>query len=353
MTTTFDDKMIHYSNTLRDNGLMEGKMGACLYFFIVGKLQRKKHFTKQAEALLDGIFNTVSLSSQTNFGQGMAGIGWGIEYLIRNNLVKGNSDEILEDIDNCVLKVLTTDDQLGIELSDGLTGYLLYIIQRLKSKRTNDKSLSFELNRELLILILNRLDQTYLSSAHPITNDIQFDFLQNFPYLIRSLRFAYDLCLFNTKIERMTYGLISHFETSMHGLNTNKLHLALEIKLLSNKMSINKWERLIDNLLYTIDFNELVNEVDLQSAGFRNGLAGLIYLLQIAVQSLPFDNQYHDKASHVLSSLPMIKIDLPKENDELFVQKICLSNGIMGATLFELFSSIKKKRINEIEPFLI
>lgn len=353
MLTDFDDKIIQYSNSINEIGLMEGKMGACLYFFIVGKVQDKKHFTKQGELLLDEVFERVSISTPTNFANGLAGIGWAVEYLIQSNLVKGNSDVILEEIDNCILKTLTLDDGLDIDFTDGLIGYLFYFIQRLKSERKSGKSIAFELNRELLILTLNRIDQKYLSSAHPITDDIQFDFFQNYPYLIRLLGFAFGLNIFNTKIERMVNELFRYFETSTHGLNTNRLHLVLEIIVLCKKMSINKWDGLIDNLLHSIGFEELIKEIDTQCVGIRSGLSGLKYILSNATYILPIDNIYQIKAFKSLSSLPEVAIGSLFEAKEISLEKICLSNGVMGAMLFELLgTSSSGIKDNIINPFL-
>lgn len=335
MTSDFDNKIIQFSNSINEIGLMEGKMGACLYFLIVGKVQDKKNFTKQGKLLIDDIIKNVSINTPTDFGFGLAGIGWAFEYLIQNKLLKGNSDVILEDFDNCILKTLSTDSYLDIDFADGLTGYLLYVIQRLKFKRKPEKSLAYKLNCELLILILNSIDQKYLLSQHPITDDIQFDFFQNYPYLIRLLGFAFDLDLFNSKIERMVNELFQYFETSTHGLNANRLHLVLEIMVLCKKMSINKWDGLIDKLLYSIDFEKLIREIDTTSIGFRNGLSGLKYILLNATRILPIESLYQMKVYQVLRSLPEIAIESLPEAKEISIEKISFSNGIIGAIIFE------------------
>jgi len=353
MITEFDKKTIQYSNSISDLGVMEGKMGACLYFYIAGKIQQKKYFTKQGELLLDEIFKSVSLSTPTNFGNGLSGIGWGLECLIQNNQVKGNSDKILEDIDNSILKTLSTDFDLDIDFNDGLTGYMLYVIQRLNSKRKSEKSLAFKLNCELLIYILNSIDQKYLSSAHPITDDIQFDFFQNYPYLVKLLGFAFDLNLFNTKIRRMANELFRYFETSTHALNTNRLHLVLEIMILTNKLQSNKWNRLIDNLLYSICFENLIREIDATNLGFRSGLAGLKYCLTKVTHILPADSIYQMEARQALKSLPEILIESPSEAKDIPIEKFSLSNGLIGSMLFEMHNtSSSREKVRIIQPLL-
>lgn len=353
MLSEFDRKIIQYSSSIKDLGLMEGKMGACLFFYIIGKAQKKSHFNKQGELLLDNIINEVSSNIPTNFGRGLAGIGWGVEYLIQNKYVDGNSDEILEDIDNQILLTLSTINNFGLDISDGLSGYILYLVQRLKNKRTGKRSLSFDLNKELLIYTLNRIHKKEIKENFSFSDVIQFDFFQGHTYLLRLLRHVYDLHLFNDKVEHMASDLLSQLEAFRPRHHTNRLHLAIEIGLLSNSISTSKWNNMIDNLLHSVDFDSLVDEVVIQSISLRNGLTGLRYLLISMVNYLPTDSQYREKARQALIALPQNDLTLPLKDDPLLIQKISLSKGIMGARLLELFVNSPNNGATTINPLLI
>lgn len=125
-----------------DSGLFRGKMGFVVYF---------SHYAKNTgyaiyEALIDRLFDEIysSLDGRTpiNLEAGLCGIGWGIEYLIHQGFVKGNADELLEDIDSQIME----RNPLYIKdysFRTGLSGILYYVMIRLSSPRDTPK-LPFE-----------------------------------------------------------------------------------------------------------------------------------------------------------------------------------------------------------------
>ena len=73
--------------------------------------------------------------SSTNFRDGLAGIGWGIEYLLQNNYYEGDSEEILEDVDNVIFKSVYEARLPLLGVNEGLCGYLLYLNSRHKKQQ--------------------------------------------------------------------------------------------------------------------------------------------------------------------------------------------------------------------------
>ena len=69
-------------------GLLNGKMGGVAFFGQYAKHTGKAYFREYAEELLDEVF----------------GIGWGVEHLIQNALLEGDSDDVLEDIDKKIIE---------------------------------------------------------------------------------------------------------------------------------------------------------------------------------------------------------------------------------------------------------
>ena len=69
-------------------GLLNGKMGGVAFFGQYAKHTGKAYFREYAEELLDGL----------------CGIGWGVEHLIQNALLEGDSDDVLEDIDKKIIE---------------------------------------------------------------------------------------------------------------------------------------------------------------------------------------------------------------------------------------------------------
>ena len=107
------------------------------------------------------IFNLLHLSDIEN---GLSGIGLAIEFLIQNNFVEGDPDEVLEEVDNKVFKYLNEENINSFDLTNGLTGYLVYLIARLKVRKSPD-SMAYEINKELLILVINRLYELVYTSV--------------------------------------------------------------------------------------------------------------------------------------------------------------------------------------------
>ena len=146
------------SSFLGDLGLFHGRMGIVLFFAHYARVTQNKQYEDFAEILLDEIYEEIHWDLPINLENGLCGIGWGIEYLVQNGFMKGNTDEILADIDRKVLEI----DPLRIsDLSfrRGLAGIIFYVIARLNA------------NRETCNL---PFDQKYLDSLQKALEDKKF-----------------------------------------------------------------------------------------------------------------------------------------------------------------------------------
>ena len=85
-------------------GLLNGKMGGVAFFGQYAKHTDKAYFREYAEELLDEVFDMVHENIPINFVDGLCGIGWGVEHLIQNALLEGDSDDVLEDIDKKIIE---------------------------------------------------------------------------------------------------------------------------------------------------------------------------------------------------------------------------------------------------------
>lgn len=137
-------KIINYivlnNGLLQEIGLLNGKFGIAILLFHYAQYSKNDAYTQLAELILDNIVENIDLSCSIIFYNGLSGIGWGIEYLYQNNFIDGDTNEILEVIDNKIMEInLETIDSLN--LNNGLGGILNYILARLytvkQEKRTN------------------------------------------------------------------------------------------------------------------------------------------------------------------------------------------------------------------------
>lgn len=84
---------------LENLGLYTGEMGLILFFFIYSRYMNNELFSEYSFHLLDKIQNNLHEDTPINYKQGVAGIGCAIEYLVKNEYLKDNTDEILEEFD--------------------------------------------------------------------------------------------------------------------------------------------------------------------------------------------------------------------------------------------------------------
>ncbi|RHR93629.1 glycosyltransferase [Parabacteroides sp. AF14-59] len=117
-----------------DLGLFHGKMGYILFFVHYARYSHNKQFETFAYELLDDLYEDVNKDLPINFEYGLCGIGWGIEFLVQNGFIEGDTDEILKEIDRRVMEydVFHFSD---FSFRTGLGGIVFYVIARLSAQR--------------------------------------------------------------------------------------------------------------------------------------------------------------------------------------------------------------------------
>lgn len=115
-----DHQMLHGSFR-RDLGVLNGKMGIVLFFFHYARYTGRVLYEDFAGEMLEEVIQELHSDLPIRFSDGLCGIGWGVEYLIQNAFIEGDSDEILEDLDQ---KIMEWDPRRATDLSfeSGLEG---------------------------------------------------------------------------------------------------------------------------------------------------------------------------------------------------------------------------------------
>ncbi|GEM66216.1 hypothetical protein SF1_41980 [Sphingobacterium faecium NBRC 15299] len=142
LSIDIDPEKIHQlileSGQITDYGLLNGKFGIAICFFHLSRHLEHNLFLDYANNQLDEIWNSLSDDLSIEFESGLSGIGWGIEYLIQNDFVKGNSNLICNDIDKMVMRICPRRFN-DYSLESGLEGILNYICARLAGRNKNVK----------------------------------------------------------------------------------------------------------------------------------------------------------------------------------------------------------------------
>lgn len=139
------DRMLHHlmlqSDFLDDIGLLKGKMGLALFFTEYKRHTGENIYENIADDLIDQIFSNAHKQLPVGLN-GLCGIGWGVEYLVQNGFMNGNTAEICEDIN---AKIMEKDPRRITDLSfeTGFEGMLHYILAHNKGT-ANQKSEAFD-----------------------------------------------------------------------------------------------------------------------------------------------------------------------------------------------------------------
>ena len=135
--------LIINSSFLDDLGLFHGKMGIVIFFYHYSRYTNNPIYEEFAGELLDEVYEDIHRGMSFDFEDGLCGIGWGIEYLLQNGYIEGDSDEILEDIDR---KIMEYDPRRITDTTfrSGFAGLSCYIRTRLNSLCRNPNTLPFD-----------------------------------------------------------------------------------------------------------------------------------------------------------------------------------------------------------------
>lgn len=79
-------------------GLLNGKMGIAIFFYQYARYTGSKIFEDYAGELIDEIYEEINTTTPVDFANGLTGIGWGIEYLVKNRFLEADTDEALAEI---------------------------------------------------------------------------------------------------------------------------------------------------------------------------------------------------------------------------------------------------------------
>ena len=287
------NKFIKFISENKNNsqGLLTGNAGQALFLCLVSRKMNDVNAEQLADNLIDEVFDYLEKNKKftpVTFGDGLAGVGWCVEYLVEHKFCDGDTDHILEDIDNAVFRVIHEQIQLPLNLQQGLIGCLFYVISRLKNKDT--KKLSTQINQGLLIKIINKIDEIAPDQFHNIGNEIQFNLLWQIPALFLALDQALDLNIHNRKITTMMEQWMFNLSTHLPGVHSLRLFLALSLYKINEKLKRKDIEKQIQILLYSIDFDVFRREIAPSTLNLQFGWYGTVLLLYLARQT--FNESY-------------------------------------------------------------
>ncbi|TKG93625.1 hypothetical protein EYV94_15365 [Puteibacter caeruleilacunae] len=263
-----------------DLGLFHGKLGMTIFYYHLFRFTSDKKWEILAEELLDDLFMEIQTCSlSTDFEYGLTGIGWGIEYLVKNEFVDANTDEVLESIDDKVFHKIVANDAWNIGLSSGLLGYISYVLTRLRS--TNNPTTQY-LQKQLLIELINKLAEAVDSQKINFNEPDSFDILWDVPLLLIVLEQCLNINLYNSKIIQILKEIEAEVLTLLPQKHSNRAYLLLGLEKIAVKISSKRWKASAELLSQTIDLKEILsNEFTRRNVTLRTGKGGIALVLHL------------------------------------------------------------------------
>jgi hypothetical protein len=141
-------------------GLLYGSSGMAIAYHLLSACTKDPVAENNASFLLNQIGDNLASLTDKDFANGVAGVGWAIEWLVQNGFLKDvNTDEVLPDIDYVLYMDVTMKKQLDISLAHGAQGKAAYFIKRGKSKNPGTHRYRQLCHQECLVMLTDDLDE--------------------------------------------------------------------------------------------------------------------------------------------------------------------------------------------------
>lgn len=306
------------NNNNKYASLLYGNAGICVFLYHLSKVLNLDYVEKYADELLSDMSQNKFVLPSPDFENGLAGTGWFVEYLIQNGFSEGDTDKILGDIDQEVFKFLNESENIPLCLNNGLLGYLLFMMNRLegKEKIRTDQTL---VHQELFCDIIDRIFFLAPSQLPGMNLDLEFDLFWHYPLLLLCLAKAFDLDVYNEKIEPMYKDWLLYLLSVLPGLHAHRIYLAYALSEMNKRIKIKSVDDHIRTLLFSVDSGTLKNEINSYADNIRYGWLGIVLILKKMDENLSdIENDFFQIRTCRREIVDMYKPCLLKRIDELY-----------------------------------
>lgn len=339
--------ILKYAADSDNIGLLNGKLGISIYLFRLSQKLANPLYREYAEALLDDVYQNIDASRSTmDFENGFAGIAWGIEYLVQNDFVDADTDEVLADLDDKIFQYLNNQKEFSIGIQNGIIGYGFYLISRLQKKKLDDtKGRDFLLAR-LLTDIINRLYEMVEEKEDVLKEPVAFNITWVLPLSLFLLAEIKKLKIYDRKVDIILSRLSPIILSTFPVRHSSKFYLSMGINKILQQVKIENWRKHKNLIGQSMNLDQLDKEFSDKNITLIHGYSGLGLLLSLYQ---PKEYQFEKLSSGVINKILQSTIWEEIKNKKSFQAKdLGLLNGISGIGYSMLNStSIEKKLTNQ------
>lgn len=267
-------------------GLMHGKMSIAIYFFHLARETNNQVYEDYAGELIDEIYEEVHAKSPCDFENGLAGIGWGIEYLVQNKFIDADTNEVLEEFDKQITHEIIFHTPQNTSILSGISGYILYFMSRLNSNEAGTEIYDsiYKTLMDLFDLFKQRASTQFISAnAEVIWNEPdKFDLVWDYPCVIWVLTELIRIRVCAEEAKELINQLVSPVLNvgKRPKLQSHQLLLALALQKVKHVSpeSVSGFDT--ETFLTAIESEIIAKELAEKSAFLRNGTTGVAFMFK-------------------------------------------------------------------------
>jgi len=288
------DKLMSSNLERYPAGLCHGKMGMSIYFYHLAKIESNPEYQAIAEKLLDQILlHDLSPNHPIDVEDGLAGIGLGVTWLIKNHFVEGDLNELLEEIDNTIYRRIVFNENPSHFSPTQLLHLTGYLYIRLREQNVKDLQILYQdLIIKLLNMLYSKIDDEFLSEPYSFSI-----YHYQLPVLLWIFSKLLEAGFYNERIYKMLDTLQTSILSRFPLLHSCRLFLLWGMLHLKPYLRHPSWSNCIQLLYREISLREILdNEMKGRKIFISNGLS-MMYILLHAINSnfpdytIPFDPQ--------------------------------------------------------------
>jgi hypothetical protein len=228
LQSKIDNRLQRIANVLllyasfNDNiGLLNGKMGISIFFYNYARYTGNKVFEDHAGDLIDEIYEEINTNTPVDFANGLTGIGWGIEHLVKNGFLEADTDEVLEELDNIVFR--KSSDK---HYNDNLFGYGFYYMARLRGRENDYDNPAIFSKKKHLIFLVDQCERILAQKGLIEFNipSLSIDIINSFTWFLLEI---YRLKLSPVKVEKLFHVLTENIRLCLKDSDDNASQLQL------------------------------------------------------------------------------------------------------------------------------
>jgi hypothetical protein len=258
-------------------GLANGKMGLCIYFYHLSRLENIPEYEKVAEDILDHVIENITKYQSINVESGLAGVAIGLDHLIKEKFVNGDINDILGEVDDKIFKAIAFEEEsIFKEIAIHERIHLLYYfyIRYTAQTHENEKFIFGELIKMTVESIYQNITSAFFDE--PLACSLNY----HFPVFLYMTSRILSLNIYNERIHK----ILDEYKLKLSGnvpvSHANRLMLLWGLACISRYYNTSELTAHIELLRKNIDVNFILEkELKNMQVFFLNGVSFICFLL--------------------------------------------------------------------------